>query len=79
MITYTVEKCDLRPLDFGQKCPQNAGNAIPENQISINFQEALSPDLPKNVSSVSPNFPGAQNLSLPPQLYRSQHATADQN
>ena len=23
-----VAKCDLRPLDFAQKCPQNAGNAI---------------------------------------------------
>ena len=28
-----IAKCDLRPLDFAQKCPQNAGNAISENQI----------------------------------------------
>ena len=62
MITYTVEKCDLRPLDFGEKCTQNAGNAISENQISKHFQEDMSLDLPRNASSVWPNFPGAQNL-----------------
>ena len=47
MITYTVEKCDLRPLDFAQKCPQNAGNAISENQISKHFQGGMSLDPPK--------------------------------
>ena len=32
-----IAKCDLRPLDFAQKSPQNAGNAISENQISKTF------------------------------------------
>ena len=31
---YTVKKCDLRPLYFAQKYPQNAGNAISETQNS---------------------------------------------
>ena len=30
----TIKKCDLRPLDFAQKCPQNTGNAISDNLIS---------------------------------------------
>ena len=34
-----IAKCDLRPLDFAQKCPQNAGNAISENQISKIFRD----------------------------------------
>ena len=38
MITYTIKKCDLRYLDFAQKCPQNAGNGISENQISNIFK-----------------------------------------
>ena len=25
---YTTKKSDLRSLDFAQKCPRNAGNAI---------------------------------------------------
>ena len=75
MITYIIKKCDLRPLDFAQKCPQNAGNAIYENQISNIFREIMPPRLPTNVSSVWPNVPGSQNLSWPPQLDRSQHAT----
>ena len=32
-----MAKCDLRPLDFAQKCLQNAGNVISENQISKLF------------------------------------------
>ena len=24
----TLKKCDLRPLYFAQKCPQNAGNGV---------------------------------------------------
>ena len=42
----TVTKCDLRPLDIAQKCPQNAGNAISENQISKIFRGGMHPDLP---------------------------------
>ena len=34
---------------------------------------------PTNVSSVWPNVPGAQNLSWPPQLNRSQHATGQKD
>ena len=71
-----IAKCDLRHLDFAQKCPQNAGNAISENQISKIFRGGIAPDPPRNMSSLSPNVPGAPNLSCPPQLNRSQHATA---
>ena len=67
MITYTIKKCDSRPIDFAQKCPQKAGNS---------FSGGMLTDPPRNVSSVWPNVPGAQNLSWPPQLNRSQHATA---
>ena len=35
-----IAKCDLRPLDFAQKCPQNAGNDISENQISTEQKPA---------------------------------------
>ena len=35
-----IAKCDLRPLDFAQKCPQNVGKAISENQISNIFRGA---------------------------------------
>ena len=33
LVRIWIAKCDLRHLDFAQKCPQNAGNAISENQI----------------------------------------------
>ena len=64
-----IAKCDVRPLDFAQKCPQNAGNFISKNQIS----KLLYPST--NISSLWPNVLGAPNLSWPPQLNRSQHAT----
>ena len=35
--------CHLRPLDFVQKHPQNAQNAILENQISKNFRGGHAP------------------------------------
>ena len=37
-----MAKCDLSSLDFAQKCPQNAGNAISENQISKRVQGEAS-------------------------------------
>ena len=43
--------CHLRPLDFVQKHPQNAQNAILENQISKNFRGGHAPHPPRNVSS----------------------------
>ena len=70
-----IAKCDLRPLDFAQTCPQNAGNVISENQISKNFRGDMPPNPPRNTSSLWPNILGAPNLSWPPQLNRSQHAT----
>ena len=33
MMIHCEKKCDLRPLYFAQKCPQNAGNAVLETQI----------------------------------------------
>ena len=69
-----IAKCDLRPLDFAQKCPQNAGNAISENQISNIFRGSMS-WTPLEMSSLWPNGLGAPNLSWPPQLNRSQHIT----
>ena len=43
--------CHLRPLDFVQKHPQNAQNAILENQISKHFRGGMPPHPPRNVSS----------------------------
>ena len=39
-VSIWIAKCDLRPLDFAQKSPQNAGNAIfapgpPRNMLSL--------------------------------------------
>ena len=31
---YAVKKLHFKPIYFAQKCPQNAGNAVPETQIS---------------------------------------------
>ena len=34
------EKWDFKPIYFAQKCPQNAGNAVSETQISKHFRRA---------------------------------------
>ena len=39
---------------FVQKCPQNAGNAVSETQISKNFRVGMPPDRPTIVSSLWP-------------------------
>ena len=58
-----IAKCELRPLDFAQKYPRNAGNAISENQISKIFPGGMPLDPPGNASSLWPNVLAAQNLS----------------
>ena len=35
---YAVKKLHFKPIYFAQKCPQNAGNAVPETQISKHFR-----------------------------------------
>ena len=79
-VSIWIAKCDLRPLDFAQKSPQNAGNTISENQISKICRRGMPPDPPRNMSSLWPIVLGAPNLGWPPQLNhrlnRSQHATA---
>ena len=40
-----MAKCDLSPLDFAQKCPQNAGNTISENKFE-NVSGGGSPRIP---------------------------------
>ena len=35
-------KWDFKPIYFAQKCPQNAGNAVSETQISKHFRGACS-------------------------------------
>ena len=49
-----ISKWDFKPIYFAQNCPQNAGNAISETQISKNFQGCMPPDPPKIVSSLLP-------------------------
>ena len=40
-----ISKWDFKPIFFAQKCPQNAGNAVSEIQISKNFRGGmLAPD-----------------------------------
>ena len=74
-----MAKCDFSPLDFAQKCPQNAGNTISENKFENVSGGGKPPDPPTDVLSLWPNVPGAPNLSCSPQLNRSQnvwqHAT----
>ena len=37
------QKWDFKPMYFAQKCPQNAGNAVSETQISKDFQGDMPP------------------------------------
>ena len=39
-LTRYSSKWDFKPIYFAQKCPQNAGNAVSETQISKNFRGA---------------------------------------
>ena len=46
-VAYLVRKRFLtrkKPIYFAQKCPQNAGNAVSETQISKNFLGGMPPD-----------------------------------
>ena len=61
LVRRWIAKCDLRHLDFAQKCPQNVGKAICENEISKMFREH-APDPRRNTSSLRPNVLGAPNL-----------------
>ena len=50
-----ISKWDFKTIYFAQKCPQNAGNAVSETQISKkNFRGGMPPDPPKIVSSLWP-------------------------
>ena len=54
---YTVKctvKWNFKPIYFAQKCPQNAGNAISETQISKHFWGSMSPNPTRIVSSLWP-------------------------
>ena len=39
-----ISKWDFKPIYFAQKCPQNAGNAVSETQISNNFRGGMPLD-----------------------------------
>ena len=70
--------CHLRPLDFVQKRPQNARNAILENQISKNFRGAC-PHPPRNVSSFWPHAPvlwPSKNKNNPYLALRKKHLSS---
>ena len=49
-----ISKWDFKPIYFAQKCPQNAGNAVSETQISKNLRGGMPPDPAKIVSSLWP-------------------------
>ena len=65
-----IAKCDLRPLDFAQKCQKF------QKPNFENFPGGHDlPPPPRNMLSLWPNVLGAPNLSWPPQLNHRLNST----
>ena len=52
VISSVFRNWGFNSIHFVQKCPQNAGNAVSETQISKHFRGSMPPDPPTIVSSL---------------------------